>query len=84
MQSGPQTFSPQLPLSPNKLVRTQAKHCIRSNNMDVEFSLNILCKLNNAGAPSVTDSDSQHYCLHVRMTERIISNDMEKDCTKPK
>jgi hypothetical protein len=59
------------------------KHCIRSNNVDVEFSLNILCKLNNAGGPSVPDGDSQRFCLHVRMTERIVSNDMEEDCTKP-
>jgi len=34
--------------------------------------------------PSVTDNDSQRYCLHVRTTERIVSNDMEVDCTKPK
>jgi hypothetical protein len=52
--------------------------------MDVEFSLNILHILNNAAGPSVTDGDLQHYCLHVRMTEGIISNDMEEDCTKCK
>jgi len=52
--------------------------------MDVEFSLNILCKLNNAEGPSVTDGDLQRSCLHVWMTERIVSNDMKEDHTKPK
>jgi len=59
------------------------KHCIRPNNMDVEFSLKILCKLNNAGGTLVTDGDSQCYCHHVRTTERITSNDMEEYYTKP-
>jgi hypothetical protein len=64
-------FSPYKCISVHERVWAKVKQCIKSKNVYVEFSLNILRKLTNAGTPSVTKGDSQGYCLHVRMTEEV-------------